>query len=303
MHLNLHSKCVCEKDLTGTITIVTGANCGIGFETAKALADKGSRIILACRSEARGSEALDSLLKENPKRKVELEILDLSSLASVRSFADRVNRKIDKLDILVNNAGLCIGPCVTEDGYEMHFGVNHLGHFLLTNLLLDKLKKAPEARVINVSSEGHRLGKFDPSKLKEPYNGWKMIAYGNSKLCNILFTRELSERLQGTNVKTFSLHPGAIATNFGRNFNKGLLERYVYPVVYTGLKHTVLKDPVQGAQTTIHAALNKEILKQPGSYLKECAVSTTSNAAYDTAKAKELWTISEDYAGLSKPAK
>ncbi|KAI0983439.1 hypothetical protein GJ496_005700 [Pomphorhynchus laevis] len=298
LKMDLHSKCLCNRDLKGTITIITGANSGIGYETARVLCDKGSKVILACRSEERAKEAMDKILIENPKADVVIEIIDMGDMSSVRSFADRVSQKYDRIDLLINNAGVCINPCLSKDGYEIHFAVNHLGHFLLTNLLLENLKKSSEARVINVSSDAHYAGRYNFSKLQEPCSS-KFLGYASSKLYNILFTKELNKRLKGTNVTTFSLHPGAIDTNFGRNFNKSFVEKHIFPKIYYVLQMVVLKTPIQGAQSTLHAALSTDILKHSGCHIKECSISTPSSKARDGEKAAELWDISKTYCGLT----
>jgi NAD(P)-dependent dehydrogenase (short-subunit alcohol dehydrogenase family) len=199
-------------DQSGRTAVVTGANSGLGYVTARELARKGARVVLACRSEARGRDAVERLLGEVPGADVELRRLDLGDLASVREFAPRYER----LDLLVNNAGVMALPYgTTVDGFETQFGVNHLGHFALTGLLLPALLAAPGARVVTVSSMAHLLGNIDPRDLNSERRYRRWTAYGRSKTANLLFTHELARRLAaaGAGVVAVAAHPGYAATN------------------------------------------------------------------------------------------
>ncbi|MGW0880629.1 oxidoreductase [Streptomyces sp. NPDC002671] len=201
-------------DLTGRTAVVTGANSGLGYVTARELARKGARVVLACRSEARGSEAVRRLREEVAQAAVEFGRLDLGDLASVREFADGLS--YDRLDLLVNNAGVMALPYgVTADGFETQFGVNHLGHFALTGLLLPRLLATPGARIVTVSSLMHALANIDLRDLnsRQKYRRW--IAYSRSKTANLLFTHELARRLgvHGSAVVAAAAHPGYAATN------------------------------------------------------------------------------------------
>jgi NAD(P)-dependent dehydrogenase (short-subunit alcohol dehydrogenase family) len=203
-------------DLTGKIAIVTGANSGIGYEMARALAGKEARVILACRNKDKGDAAVRQITQEYPEAKAELMQLDLADLASVRRFADEFANHCDRLDILINNAGIMRTPFgKTADGFELQFGTNHLGHFALTGLLLDLIIRTPQARVITVSSGGERFGKidFDNLNAEKGYDGGG--AYGQSKLANLLFTYELQRRFEGTGVDAIAAaaHPGWTVTN------------------------------------------------------------------------------------------
>jgi len=203
-------------DLTGKIAIVTGANSGIGYEMARALAHKEATVILACRNKARGEAAVRQIDQEYSEAQVELMQLDLSDLASVRRFADEFSSHYDRLDILINNAGIMAIPFgKTADGFELQFGTNHLGHFALTGLLLDFLIRTPKARVTTVSSGGHRFGKIDFDNLNGEKDYDRGGAYAQSKLANLLFTYELQRRLEGAGVDTIAVaaHPGWTATN------------------------------------------------------------------------------------------
>ncbi|MEU0003420.1 oxidoreductase [Streptomyces sp. NPDC006314] len=201
-------------DLTGRVAVVTGANSGLGYVTARELARRGARVVLGCRSEARGRQAVERLVGEVPQASVELGRLDLGDLASVREFADRLPH--DRLDLLVNNAGLMAVPYgTTADGFETQFGVNHLGHFALTGLLLPRLLAAPGARIVTVSSMMHALANIDIRDLDSRRRYGRWIAYARSKSANLLFTHELARRLaaQGADAVAAAAHPGYAATD------------------------------------------------------------------------------------------
>ena len=191
------------------------------------MAKRQARVIMACRSVERGEKAAKEVRKASGSTNVEFHQLDLASLASVRRFCEHVLEEESRIDILINNAGIMACPYwKTEDGFEMQFGVNHLGHFLLTNLLLDRLKEAPAARIVNVSSLAHKDAKptginFNDINSEQSYHPW--TAYGQSKLANVLFTRSLAKRLEGTRVTTNCLHPGVIRTELGRHMNQLML--------------------------------------------------------------------------------
>ena len=211
--------CRSKARLDGKTVVITGGNTGIGLETAVDLAKRNARVILGCRSVERGERAAVEVRKRSGNDNVVFVQLDLASLDSVRKFAAKILEEEPRVDILINNAGIMGLPerTLTQDGFEMQFGVNHLGHFLLTNLLLDRMKEAPSARIVNVSSKAHYWGTIDFDNLdsERSYSPWR--AYGTSKLANILFTRSLAKRLQGTNVTTNSLHPGTVFTELGRH--------------------------------------------------------------------------------------
>ncbi|MEM6931884.1 MAG: oxidoreductase [Myxococcota bacterium] len=208
-------------DLTGKITIVTGANAGIGFEAAKVLAEHGAEVVLACRNEAKAQAALDKIRADSPGSSLVVLPLDLSSLDSVRAFAAAFVERYDRLDILVNNAGVMIPPLGrTAEGFELQFGVNHLGHFALTGLLLPVLKATPGARVVNVSSSAHRMGEMGWDDLNWESRTYSAVAaYGQSKLANLHFTFELDRRLKaaGIDVTAIAAHPGWAATELQRH--------------------------------------------------------------------------------------
>ncbi|XP_073349962.1 dehydrogenase/reductase SDR family member 13-like [Pagrus major] len=292
-------QCTSEAKLHGKTVIVTGSNTGIGKTTAIDLAKRGARVILACRSKQRGEAALEEVKRESGSNQVVFMHLDLGSLKSIRIFADSFLKSEPRLDLLINNAGIYMQGR-TEDGLGMMFGVNHIGHFLLTNLLLDRLKECGPSRVVNLSSVGHNFGKIDFDCL----NTQKALGLGtsftevfqiycDSKLCNVLFTHELAKRLQGTKVTCYCLHPGAINSELARN-TSSVLQLLMKPVTAYFFKNTV-----QGAQTTLHCALQEGIEPLSGRYFSNCTVRELYDKAKDDAAAKKLWELSERLCGLA----
>ena len=219
--------CRSKARLDGKTVIITGANTGIGLETAVDLAKRNARVILACRSVERGEKAAVEVRKRSNNDNAVFRQLDLASLESVRKFAGKILEEEPRIDILINNAGVMALPerNLTKDGFEMQFGTNHLGHFLLTNLLLDRIKEAPSARIVNVSSMGHSFGHLDFDNLNSERSYSQWVAYGTSKLANIVFTRALAKHLEGTRVTANSLHPGAIDTELGRHLTGFMVSR------------------------------------------------------------------------------
>ena len=207
--------CRSKKRLDGKMAIVTGANSGIGKETAIDLAKRGARVIVACRDEKRGSDAVRDIKAASKSEEVILKKLDLASLASVRQFSEEILQEERHIDLLINNAARLVSSHhLTEDGFEMQFGTNYLGHFLLTNLLLDRIKESAPSRIVNVSSDGHYYGSLDFNNMMWVNCNYKSFAaYARSKLANVMFSRELAKRLEGTGVSTYSLHPGHVRTN------------------------------------------------------------------------------------------
>ncbi|XP_013881680.1 dehydrogenase/reductase SDR family member 13 [Austrofundulus limnaeus] len=291
-------KCTSKVKLHGKTVIVTGSNTGIGKTTAIDLAQRGARVILACRSKQRGEAALQEVRRESGSNQVVFMQLDLGSLKSVRSFAETFLKSEPRLDILINNAGVYMQGR-TEDGFGLMFGVNHLGHFLLTNLLLDRLKECGPSRIVNVSSLAHNFGKIDFDCLNShktlrigTSNTEAFKIYSDSKLCNVLFTHELAKRLQGTSVTCYSLHPGAITTELTRNAS------FFSKIILQPVKLFLFKNVVQGSQTTLHCALQEGIEHLSGRYFSNCTVRELYAKAKDDAAAKKLWEISERFCGL-----
>ncbi|KAM6942917.1 dehydrogenase/reductase SDR family member 13-like [Xenentodon cancila] len=292
-------RCRSNAKLHGKTVIVTGSNTGIGKTTAIDLAKRGARVILACRSKQRGEAALEEIKRESNSNQVVFMQLDLGSLKSVRSFVETFLKSEPKLHILINNAGIYMQGR-TEDGLGMMFGVNHLGHFLLTNLLLERLKQCGPSRIVNVSSTGHNLGKIDFDCLnthKALRVGTSLMDifqdYCDSKLCNILFTHELAKRLQGTKVTCYSLHPGAINSELARN-TSSVLRLLLKPLTAFFFKNTI-----QGCQTTLHCAFQEGIEALSGKYFSNCAVKEVYAKAKDDAVAKKLWELSERLCGFA----
>lgn len=292
-------RCTSNAKLHGKTVIVTGSNTGIGKTTAVDLAKRGARVIMACRSRERGEAAVADVKRESGSSNVVFIPLDLGSLKSVRSFAETFLKTEPRLDILINNAGVYLQGR-TEDGFGLMFGVNHLGHFLLTNLLLKRLKECGPSRVVTVSSMAHNFGSIDFNCLsthKALGLGTSFVPvlkiYSDSKLCNVLFNHELAKRLRGTNVTCYSLHPGAINSDLARNTNTGL-KTLLLPVSTFFFKNTD-----QGAQTTLHCALQEGLEPLSGRYFSNCTVRELFGKGTDDAAAKKLWELGERWCGLA----
>ncbi|CAG2176467.1 unnamed protein product [Oppiella nova] len=290
------NKCESTRRLDGQVVVITGANTGIGKETALHLSLRGAKIIIGCRDVDKGKEAITEILVKNPKANLNVLKLDLSSLASVREFAKNVSLNESNIDILINNAGLGMCPeWQTKEGYEMVFGTNHLGHFLLTLLLLPLLRKSPKARVINVSSVAYKMGKIDFENINlrnGAYNG--ITAYSQSKLANILFSRELSKRL-GPNspVTTYSLHPGPVKTNRSRYMENKSLKAF-----YDTMTTLLYLRPEMGCQTTLYCALEESLDRETGLYYNNCREEKLWDNGSDDKSAERLWNLSCDLVHL-----
>lgn len=284
--------------MNGKTVIVTGANTGIGLETASALAAKGAHVILTARDPAKGSAAVAEVRRRFPYANVDAMELDLSRLADVRAFASTVIDNVPRLDVLVNNAGLMLGDRrITEDGFEMTFQVNHLGPFLLTNLLLERMKGSAPARIVNVASTAHRGGKLDFGDLMNERTYVGMRVYGTSKLCNILFTRELARRLHGLGVTANSLHPGTVRTGFGQDGDSKGFIKFGLAVI-----RPFIIGPEKGAKTQIFLASSPDVESVSGEYFVRSRRSKPSAAAQDDETARRLWAISEELVGLRQIA-
>jgi NAD(P)-dependent dehydrogenase (short-subunit alcohol dehydrogenase family) len=272
--------------------VVTGANSGVGLATATELARRGATVVMACRSASRGEQALKEARQRSGSEKLELMLCDLGSLESVRNFARELQGRHPVLDVLINNAGvITVKRETTADGFESQLGVNHLGHFLLTNLLLEPLKRAPQGRIINVSSGAHKTGAihWEDPHLTRSFGVWK--AYSQSKLANILFTKALAERLRGTPVTANSLHPGAVGSNFGVDRRTG----FGKPVMaFLGL---FFLTPEQGAETSVYLAASDEVTAVSGEYFYRKKRAPVSKKAQDRESAERLWSWSEKQVG------
>ncbi|XP_024937925.1 retinol dehydrogenase 13 isoform X2 [Cephus cinctus] len=306
------------QKLTDKVVIITGANTGIGKETALNFAKREAKVIMACRDMHKCEKTRRQIVLETKNRYVYCRKCDLASYASIRTFVDQFKKEQSKLDILVNNAGVMRCPqCYTEDGIEMQLGVNHMGHFLLTNLLLDTLKASAPSRIINVSSIAHTRGKIKVTDLNsiESYDPGE--AYAQSKLANVLFTRELAKRLEGlrilyilimcyiastihllgTGVTVNAVHPGIVDTEITRYmsfYNSILSAIFVRPLVWP-----FIKSPLQGAQTIIYAAVEPQLKDVSGKYFSDCKETDVSEEAKDEKLAKWLWMTSEKWTKLN----
>jgi len=284
-------------DQSGKIVIVTGANSGIGYEAARALARKGATVIMACRSLDKGRSAWEKIEAENLDGTVTLLQLDLADLSSVKQFIEGFRSKYNRLDLLINNAGVMATPYgQTADGFEMQFGTNHLGHFALTGQLIDLLKNAPKSRVVTVSSYTHHMGNinFDDLNSERSYQKW--MAYGQSKLANVLFAYELqrrSARKEG-NPLSIAVHPGYAATNLQHTTT---FFRLLNPIM--------AQSQEMGTLPTLYAATHPEIrggeYVGPDGFLGQRGypkVTRSSKRSYDEATAKRLWEVSEELTGV-----
>lgn len=276
-----------DKILTDKICLVTGANAGLGKITAGSLAKMGATVVIVARSKARGEAALTDVRQASGSSNVHLLLGDLSSQASIRELAETFKANYDQLHVLVNNAGAYFNDRqLSADGLEMTFALNHMGYFLLTDLLLDMLKASAPARIVNVSSNAHMSGciNFDDLQMEQKYRSF--AAYSNSKLANVLFTYELARRMEGSGVTANTLHPGAVATHFGQG--QGLMGWVVK------LFRPFFLTPEQGAETQIYLASSPEVEGINGRYFVKKKAAKSSKISYDTAVAKRLWQVSEE---------
>ncbi|XP_045132941.1 retinol dehydrogenase 11-like isoform X3 [Portunus trituberculatus] len=297
VHRCMMRRCISTRSLAGMTAIVTGASAGIGKETAKDLAKRGARVILACRNRMKAQAVADYIISVTGNKNVVVYLLDTSDLSSVRSFAKDVLKTEGSIHILVNNAGIGGKEIqeMTRDGFELTMATNYYGHFLLTNLLLKRLKESAPSRVVNVSSLAHlfvwQLNLKDLNFKKRSYS--LLRAYSQSKLCNILFSLELAEKLHGSGVVVNSLHPGTINSEFVRDEMVMSWWRKPFLLFARIMLRLFGKDSELGAQTTIHLAVSEEVEGVTGKYFDECKEATSSWLARDRGLAKALWEITE----------
>ncbi len=287
-------------DMQGKTVVVTGGNSGIGFETAAALASMGARVLLTARNADKGRAAVAALTQRlGGKGRVQLVVFDLADLASVRRGAAEILEQAPRLDVLVNNAGLVLTErAETVDGYEATFAINHLGPFLLTNLLLERMTGSAPSRVVNVASTAHNAARkgipFDDLQSTRSYRG--MRVYGESKLANILFTLELSRRCAGRGLTANSLHPGTVRSGYGGDGDtRGFLA--------FGIKiaSPFFLSPAKGARTSVYLASSPEVEGVSGEYFVKCKPRKPRRWAQDPEAAGRLWQVSEELVGL-RPA-
>ncbi|NWQ93751.1 RDH12 dehydrogenase, partial [Burhinus bistriatus] len=288
-------QCKSTAKLEGKVAIITGANTGIGKETARDLARRG-KVIVACRDIAKAEAAATEIRAETGNQQVIVKKLDLADTKSIREFAEKFLAEEKELHILINNAGVMLCPySKTADGFEMHLGVNHLGHFLLTFLLLECLKQSAPARIVNVSSLAHHGGRirFHDLHGEKSYN--RGLAYCHSKLANVLFTRELARRLQGKSQRRAeftanALHPGSVHSELVRH---SFVMTWLWKIF-----SFFLKTPQEGAQTSVYCAVAEELDSVTGQYFSDCQPAYVSPRGRDDETAKKLWSVSCELLGI-----
>jgi NAD(P)-dependent dehydrogenase (short-subunit alcohol dehydrogenase family) len=288
-------------DLTGKICVITGATSGLGLMTARGLASAAATVVLAGRDAGRLRSAAEAIKTETPTAAVETVEIELDRLASVRSAAAELGRRFPRIDVLINNAGVMFTPFQrTEDGFELQLGVNHLGHFELTRRVMPRLLDAASARVVNLSSDGHRIFDIDlddPNWEQRPYDKFK--AYGAAKTANVLFTTALDARYRDSDVRSFAVHPGTVATSLTRYMSRDDMKAMMAlgntgdePSAAPARLEVITAE--QGAATSVWAAVSDELTGLGGLYLKDCAISdTVMPYASDPLRAERLWEISE----------
>ncbi|XP_036802380.1 retinol dehydrogenase 13 isoform X2 [Oncorhynchus mykiss] len=280
--------CPSKAKIPGKTVVITGANTGIGKETAKELAKRGGRIIMGCRDMEKCEAAAKEIRGQTLNPHVYARHIDLASIKSIRQFAERVNQEEKHVDVLINNAGVMRCPAgKTEDGFDIQFGVNHLGHFLLTNLLLEKLKDSAPSRVVNLTSLAHIVGEIDFNDLNWDNKKFDTKrAYCQSKLANVLFTRELAQRLEGTGVTVNCLHPGVVATELGR---------------HTGLHQSQFSSSVL-SPFFVYLAVAEELEGVTGCYYDVMIEKEPAPKALDQEVSRRLWEASARLMGLEQAA-
>ena len=274
------------------VVLITGGTSGIGRAAATALAAMGAEVVVTGRSRERGELAVEEIRDTSGNARVSLMLADLAVQAEVRGLAEEFRERYDRLDVLVNNAGIIQSKRTqTPDGIELTLAVNHLAPFLLTNLLLDLLKKSAPSRIITVSSEARRGAKIDFEDLQSERRYRPFKVYGMTKLANILFTYELAERLEGTGVVANSLHPGGVNTNFGNN------NRSFGTLIFRAFK-PFMRTPERGADTVVYLAVSPEAGKMTGRYLTDRKVVSSFQDPHDEVMQKRLWEVSEELTNL-----
>jgi NAD(P)-dependent dehydrogenase (short-subunit alcohol dehydrogenase family) len=273
-------------DMGGRTCLITGASSGIGRTTALELARLGAKLVLVCRDRARGEETIAAIQRTTGNGDATLLVADLSSQQSIRHMASEFLAAGEPLHVLINNAGVVnTQRTLTVDGIETVFAVNHLAYFLVTHLLLDRLRASAPARIVNVASHAHRYGTMDFDDLGGERTYKAMRIYGRSKLANILFTYELARRLSGTGITANCLHPGAVATGLGKNNGSGAK-------ILISMLRPFFRTPEAGAATSIYLASSPEVEGLSGKYFTGCKETRSSRESYDQAIARRLWELS-----------
>jgi retinol dehydrogenase 13 len=280
------------------VYIVTGSNTGIGKETARELALRKGIVYMACRNLKKCEEARREIILGSKNKNVFCRELDLASFASIKNFVRRFKAEQQRLDCLINNAGVMRCPKqVTVEGFELQIGTNHLGHFLLTHLLLDYLKSSTPSRIVTVSSVAHMRGEIDTADFNSEKAYDPKKAYEMSKLCNVLFTRELAKKLKDTGVTANSLHPGIVDTELMRHM--GVINSYFGKVLVYPFLWIFTKRPTSGAQTTLYCALDPSLENVSGEYFSDCKKVEVADQAKDDQMAEWLWKLSEKWTRIA----
>ncbi|MEE4315515.1 MAG: SDR family NAD(P)-dependent oxidoreductase [Erythrobacter sp.] len=298
-------------DLSGMSVFITGANSGLGQETARAMAARGAHVIMAGRDQARLDEAVAAIRQSVPQARLDTITLDLASLESIRAATSRARQRFEKIDLLINNAGVMACPFEhTADGFERQFGTNHLGHFALTAELMPLIEQGTAKRIVNLSSRGHQFAPVDfddPNFERRPYDPW--ISYGQSKTANVLFTVGLEQRFAVLGIHAYAVHPGGIQTNLGRHMTEEMVAALMQRVTSSDSGFQWKTIP-QGAATSCWAATARELEGRGGVYCEDCHVAEVDDVsstggvrsyAVNTSYADQLWKLSEDLTGAKFP--
>ncbi len=279
-----------EATQSDRVALVTGANSGIGKATARQLAAEGMHVVVTCRTREKGADVVREIIAATGNSKVQCLAMELGDLESVRACAESFLAKDLPLHLLINNAGIALTPGITPSGFELAFGTNHIGPFLFTNLLLERIVQSAPARIVTVASVGHYKAKgidFE-AVCRKSDSSYSSNEYYVSKLANVLFSAELARRLEGTNVTTYALHPGVVASNVWRRI----------PRPFAALAKLFMTSAEDGAKTTLYCATSPTMEKETGLYYDSCAMKEPNPLAHDEALAKKLWEKSEEWTGL-----
>jgi len=273
--------------------LITGGNSGIGKATVAGLAQRGWHVIFTARNEEKAESVKKEIIESTKNQYVDYLLADLTSIKQVKKCAEAFKKKFRNLDVLINNAGVCLPERrITPDGMEESFQINHLSHFILTNLLIDNLKHSEDPRIVNVSSAAHAAGRFDPDNLQSEKQYSSIRTYADTKLYNILFTLELAGKLKDSGIKVNVLHPGMVSTNFGHEF--GGVFNFIY-----NIGRVIMITPEKGATTSIYLATSDEISNVSGKYFIRCKPAKLKNPYLTEANQKLLWQKSMELAEMN----
>lgn len=277
------------------IILITGGSSGIGFETAKALAAKGETVFIVGRNETKTAEAVKTIIETTGNKNIKYFLADLSSQKSIRQLASQIRSELNHIDVLINNAGGVFSDFkLSEDGLEMTIATNHFSYFLLTNQLLELIKKSDAGRIVNVASGSHYRGKIDFDSFTQNKGFFTLSAYEQSKLANVLFTQELAERLKDTHITVNSLHPGMVKTHIG---NKDM--PWYVSAVWSFITNLAAISVEAGAKTSVYLATSDEVKTISGKYFDKCKQKEVASRAKDKTLQKKLWEVSEQLCPIS----